>query len=132
MNTIKEFAVGQLNGAALDLVVGLVEGCPVHPGPDILVADDVGTVYAHERAYSRDWKFGGPIIERERITIDAQSGGGRRWWRAWRDAESGRSAYHQNGQFALQAAMRCYVTSKIGEVARLELDSTGRVARLVR
>ena len=58
--------------------------------------------------YSTDWAQGGPIIERERITI--------RFW----EGESAVDAYKwdtpsSTGPTPLIAAMRCYVASKLGD-----------------
>lgn len=60
---------------------------------------------------STNWSQGGPIIERERITI--------RFWE--NENEEFVSAYGRpgtewiHGPAALIAAMRCYVASKLGE-----------------
>lgn len=58
--------------------------------------------------YSTDWSQGGPLIERERITI--------RFW----EGESAVDAYKwdtpsSTGPTPLIAAMRCYVASKLGD-----------------
>jgi len=57
--------------------------------------------------YSTAWSQGGPIIERERIEL-------------WGDGDEGWIAYDnlnpkQKGPTPLIAAMRCYVSSKLGE-----------------
>jgi hypothetical protein len=68
--------------------------------------------------YSTDWAQGGPIIEREGITLRAPSSEGIQYrakdgsplWRASTpDGVSG------NGPTPLIAAMRCYVSSKLGD-----------------
>lgn len=58
-------------------------------------------------AYSTEWRFGGPIIERERITIDA----GQHGW-LW---VARKVAHETTGPTPLVAAMRCYVASKLGD-----------------
>ena len=65
---------------------------------------------------SIDWGFGGPIIERERITLDARESD----WQAriWNDVRNDYIEVGRRGGYcttALVAAMRCYVTSKLGE-----------------
>jgi len=58
--------------------------------------------------YSTDWAFCGPIIERERITIEWE--GDPDSWCACIMADQ--EVY---GPTALIAAMRCYVASKLGD-----------------
>ncbi len=63
---------------------------------------------------STDWGQGGPIIEREDVSIDPYHSDGFYTWRASRDVSdaSTRVAY---GETALIAAMRCFVASKFGD-----------------
>ena len=58
-------------------------------------------------AYSTDWAQGGPIIARERITLEWTGEG----WNAYirHDDE------YPDGPTPLVAAMRCYVASKLGD-----------------
>jgi hypothetical protein len=56
----------------------------------------------------QDWALGGPIIEREGITV-------RRYTDALWDASIGRLDYVADGPTPLVAAMRCYVISKLGD-----------------
>lgn len=63
--------------------------------------------------WSTEWAQGGPIIEEEEIEV------GRYWNRAPADpaawkAQRGAQVSHQFGPTPLIAAMRCYVTSKLG------------------
>lgn len=58
--------------------------------------------------YSTDWSQAGPIIEREQIDIMSQNRATGRDWIA-----SIRMPWH-HGPTPLIAAMRCYVTSKLG------------------
>ncbi len=81
----------ELSGAALDWAVNQIEEC----------CDDPTTP-----PFSTDWAQGGPIIEREGITIFQT---GRDWMGYIR---------HDTESFAptpLIAAMRCYVASKLGD-----------------
>jgi len=52
---------------------------------------------------SRNWFDGGPIIEREKITLDVFDDG------VWVASQ------YQEGPTPLIAAMRCYVASKLGD-----------------
>lgn len=65
---------------------------------------------------STDWAQGGPIIEREEISIDREFVSSRVEWAAWSpapirdDAES-----FGYGPTPLVAAMRCFVASRLGD-----------------
>ena len=59
--------------------------------------------------YSTDWSQGGPIIERERITIDPFDD-----FPNWCATIPGHQ-YRVYGPTLLIAAMRCYVASKLGD-----------------
>ena len=95
----------ELSGAALDWAVAKCEGvtCAVWQG---MVVD----AFSNPLMYHDDWAAGGPIIERERLSlllIDKTGG-----WAARTEAYP--PAYIQ-GPTPLVAAMRCYVASKLGE-----------------
>ncbi len=63
--------------------------------------------------YSGKWEQGGPIIERERITVQASQAGD---WRAF----LGRGdTIHARADTPLVAAMRAYVASKLGDTVEL-------------
>ena len=63
----------------------------------------------HTPRFSTNWAQGGPIIEREGITL-------RCYTDALWDASIGRRLdYVANGPTPLIAAMRCYVASKLGD-----------------
>ena len=61
---------------------------------------------------STDWSQGGPIIEREFITIINAAGDD--VWSAYPIADDP-VAHRKSGPTPLIAAMRCYVASKLGE-----------------
>ena len=78
-------------------------------------------VAGYDWSPSTAWKDGGPIIERERITMQASQSGD---WRAFlgdgtTNAGTGRSAsvpmIHARGDTPLIAAMRAFVASKLGD-----------------
>ena len=97
----------ELTGAALDWAVAKCEGINY-------VKDDVRFRGAYARKYSTDWAQGGPIIEREKISVWA------------RDDEWAAESFVPNqqglecvGPTPLIAAMRCYVVSKLGDEIEL-------------
>jgi hypothetical protein len=61
--------------------------------------------------YCGKWEFGGPIIEREAITV---SQGSPVKGLEWMACDRG-STHIQHGPTYLIAAMRCYVASKLGD-----------------
>jgi hypothetical protein len=61
--------------------------------------------------YSTDWSHGGPIIDREAITV---SEGSPVVGLEWMACDRG-STHIQHGPTYLIAAMRCYVASKLGD-----------------
>jgi hypothetical protein len=98
MNTL------ELEGAALDWAVAKCEGnCE----------GDFSWYYDRRDTfnYSTDWAQGGPIIERERIGIDCDDQG---VWFASFDL-SAETALGSSALTPLIAAMRCYVSSKLGD-----------------
>lgn len=91
----------ELQGAALDWAVSVAHKDVLAPVP-----------------YSRQWRFGGPIIEQEQIGVwwaepvvlsDGEELGGH-WY-----AEDVNGDHVRVGPTPLIAAMRCYVASKLGE-----------------
>ena len=103
----------ELSGAALDWAVAKCEGRRVefnHQYTEETKFDGWWQLGPNHwqplNKYSTDWAQGGPIIEREGITIFQT---GRDWMGYIR---------HDTESFAptpLIAAMRCYVTSKLGD-----------------
>jgi hypothetical protein len=75
---------------------------------------------------STDWAQGGPIIEREGITVsrtDKKSDEGP--WVAYRIEHLFEDEYeheYQHGPTPLIAAMRCYVASKLGDEVEMPPD----------
>jgi hypothetical protein len=67
---------------------------------------------------STDWAQGGPIIEREGITVGPDTG--LDWWVA--HIKGG--VYIDHGSTPLIAAMRCYVASKLGAEIELPKELT--------
>ena len=116
MKTIK---TAELTGPKLDWAVAECEKVRTYVRPCehtmtglcILDADlvDMETDDAQELRYSRDWAQGGPILDRERITI-----------RQWTNMPISHAYMPHDGApwgagpTPLIAAMRCYVASKLG------------------
>jgi hypothetical protein len=107
----------ELNGAALDWAVTKCEG------------------YDHEVTSSEwgmwgwatDWAQGGPLIERELISLDCQFDVNE--WYAWTPApEQETGEARARGDTPLIAAMRCYVASKLGETIDIPNELTGETA----
>ena len=109
----------ELKGNALDWAVAKAKGITVYPSKQgkkwlskrWMTADYGEFNHRHGTPWwnpSTDWAQGGPIIERERITL-------RNYKPALWDASIGRLDYVGDGKTPLIAAMRCYVASKLGE-----------------
>ena len=105
----------ELRGAALDWAVALIEYPEwkeqgyLEVFPHDLSFDD-GTTYAP----STDWAQGGPIIEREKISIE------------WTGEDWMAYIFHDEecfGPTPLIAAMRCYVASKMGDEVEERLSA---------
>lgn len=95
-----------LIGPALDWAVAKCEGYSGEQALDILYCDSKAL------SYSTNWAQGGPIIEREHISIvDCD---GYDFWRADKmNAQA--QVVTTYGPTPLIAAMRCYVASKLGD-----------------
>jgi len=91
----------ELTGAALDWAVAMCEG--------LINGNDLDKGFILEKGYtpSTDWAQGGPIIERERISVDAMYD-----TREWVASMENTKGYASSTP--LIAAMRCYVASKLG------------------
>ena len=109
-----------LIGPALDWAVAKCEGYtdlrrnPHRFANDMLVMTaphaEWGVEYLVDLDYSTDWSKGGPIIEREGLTLTHQEP----WWGAQTDDD-----VFAWGDTPLIAAMRCYVASKLGETVEV-------------
>ena len=91
----------ELTGAALDWAVATCE--------QVINGDELDVGFILERGYSpsSDWAQGGAIIERECISL-FNCYGDSEW-----SASTERYEYHATNP--LEAAMRCYVASKLGD-----------------
>lgn len=78
-----------------------------YPNSEVHLIEYIG-VYSP----STDWAHGGPIIERERISLSIKHDG---WWLAQIYNINDDPRWLTLGQTPLIAAMRCYVASKLGD-----------------
>jgi hypothetical protein len=104
--------ISELTGAALDWAVAKCEGHDVFikHAPVQVMYTPKGKRSGYIYTPSTNWSQGGPIIEREGITV---SDGSPVTGLEWMACDRG-STHIQHGPTYLIAAMRCYVTSKLG------------------
>jgi Protein of unknown function (DUF2591) len=127
-----EMRVNDLQGEALDLWAAKAEGYALSEsheeigqavlgtGPAVLYWAEVGNLGLACKGGggywrpSTDWAQGGPIIERERLTLEAGDRyGDGSTYKAW--VRNAGGFFHAYGATLLVAAMRAYVASKFGE-----------------
>ena len=116
MRTMK---TSDLTGAALDWAVAKCEGIGVWYDdlPQMLRTTKGG---AKEYAPSDNWAQGGPIIEREKISLEFLPGAGDTGADVWIATRIERPAVsEEQGPTPLIAAMRCFVASKLGEIVEV-------------
>jgi len=104
-----------LTGTALDWAVGYIMG-------EKLRILDRQIVWPEDYSPSTDWAQGGPIIEREVITLIHP-----RWdgWTAHKyDDRIEDESYTLDGPTPLIAAMRCYVASQMGDEVEIPEELT--------
>jgi len=87
----------ELQGAALDWAVNQIEEC----------CDDPHTPF-----FSTNWAQGGPIIEQEKIGIVPDTNDANIWIGSVYEPEW---RFNRTGPTPLVAAMRCYISSKLGD-----------------
>ena len=110
--------VSDLTGAELDYAVAMVEGEDYSPN---ITYNGIGLEYPATE-YSTNWAQGGPIIEREKITLSYGLGIRSNLWFAekYQCYAAGRNTTSQQyGPTPLIAAMRCYVASKLGDTVEI-------------
>ena len=105
----------ELQGSALDWAVALI----TFPEPDY--EDDDRLVYVHgddefHFTPSTAWAQAGPVIEREKISLEHLYGAGDAGEDVWVATRmEGPSFSEEQGPTALVAAMRCYVAACLGD-----------------
>jgi hypothetical protein len=105
----------ELTGAALDWAVAKCEGEQIYLPLLDRICPDVGEPEFYDP--STNWSQGGPIIEREKITVEYT--GDPDTWCACIMADQ--EVY---GPTALIAAMRCNVASKLGDEVDIPKELT--------
>lgn len=119
----------ELEGALLDAAVALAEGhAELHFDArfgEWRSRDPETLELSPFASWSTSWAHGGPLIEREKITV-AVVGRQSDWWFAELEGggldsgvEVGYGEFQQEGPTPLIAAMRSYVASKFGEEVEL-------------
>jgi len=130
----------ELSGAALDWAVAKAEGMHVTMvrGGWFVFDSDAYSEFRNDynddklQAFrpSTNWAQGGAIIEREGIAVDCERSSGRvSGWVACNEV-AGDDNWDANvhyGTTPLEAAMRCYVTSKLGDEVELPEELNGQV-----
>ena len=105
----------ELTGAALDWAVAKCEGIAVELYAGNFWADPHNVGRKWQWKPHADWAQGGPIIERERISL----------WTEGYDYEAKIYGNHdQWGQTPLIAAMRCFVASRLGDEVEIPEELT--------
>lgn len=102
--------------AALDWAVASIEKLPADlliwsDGQPVIKRTVLGCTDLLRCEFSTNWAQGGPIIEREKITI---TGEGFPWWECQKGWYAHIGDLYTWGDTPLEAAMRCYVASKLG------------------
>ena len=100
----------ELTGAALDWAVAQIES---GAGPD--KAEKQWRYFGRVFRPSTEWAQGGPIIEREKISLSPLH------LESWRSnvINDNLKSFWEDGPTPLIAAMRCYVASKFGEAVEI-------------
>lgn len=99
----------ELTGAALDWAVAKCEGEDYSP---VITYNGIGQEFPATN-YSTDWAQGGPIIEREKISVEIKPHG--YWMASFQYNYPDNKEFLTLGDTPLIAAMRCYVASKLGD-----------------
>lgn len=107
----------ELAGPALDWVVAKCEGITEFDRLGIAYVPDPEQPHFNKQFNpSTDWAQGGPIIEREKISIVEGSND---------DWQAGKRPYKFSyGPSPLIAAMRCFVASKLGDEVEIPEELT--------
>jgi hypothetical protein len=115
----KRMKTNELTGTTLDWAVAKIEGhhvrvdhpvMPTQPFRIWMASAGDNPLKQGFFAPSTNWSQGGPIIERERLVMGACHVEGPMWF-----AEYGDEHAKQVGWGPLEAAMRCFVASKLGD-----------------
>lgn len=108
---MQKVKIAELTGAALDWLVAKCEGVCLAPH-----------VWHLLPSYSTDWAQGGPIIERERIDLQAKINAGSDYNEWLATIGIGAKQRRRYGPTPLIAAMRCFVASKLGDEVEIPAE----------
>jgi hypothetical protein len=108
---MKTINVADATGPALDWLVDNIEGVKNYGVKDWLEQRR----YGNNARYSTDWAQGGPIIDREKISVLWRPGRSVYWACCNGQDPADEEIMGADGPTALIAAMRCYVASKMGD-----------------
>ena len=119
-----ERKTSELTGTALRWAVAKCEnrlGDSVRPDRKGILRDQTGkpdpyTDELPEYEPDADWSQGGPIIERERITLECTSDAG---WYTAEFRSNDKNRFPAYGPSPLIAAMRCFVESRLGDTVTI-------------
>lgn len=108
----------ELTGAALDWAVAKCEGVNEETFRLFYYPTEPTDFDSHgypEFHYSDVWAQGGPLIEREDLTVGKVVGSKNEWSAESFQDDGVRVKFLRYGPTPLIAAMRCYVASKLGD-----------------
>lgn len=107
------YEVSELSGALLDVAVAKAEGHALDEfGYNLSIRDNNGA--PSEWAPSTNWGQGGPIIQREMMTLHPRPQCAPLWAAQVFVGPAAALPVYGYGETPLIAAMRCYVVSKLG------------------
>jgi hypothetical protein len=120
MEAMMKVKTSELQGAALDWAVAKCLGHRVAENYGgyirIHLPDPKQSGYTLAFCPSTDWQLAGPIIEKEKISLEHLYGAGDAGWDVWVATRmEGPSFSEEQGPTALVAAMRCYVAACLGD-----------------
>jgi hypothetical protein len=127
MNTWEEKKTAELTGAALDWAVAKCEGHNVFikHAPVQVMYTPKGKRSWYIFTPSTNWAQGGPIIEREGISVSCWAFHSMPWKAVAQDStDLDVPLYKEYGETPLIAAMRCYVASKLGDEVEIPTELT--------
>lgn len=113
--------VSELSGAALDWTVAKCEGHTPRFQPHFVTLSPITYLSdwdtADEYSPSTDWTLGGPIIDREKLSVGTRHTNDHIYWDTdvlcW--ARNSIGGFLKYGPTPLIAAMRCIVSAKLGD-----------------
>jgi hypothetical protein len=107
--------VSEAIGPVLDYMVEVCEGADAQTARQYWMGlgwDPANLLEQHKPVpYSTDWQAGGPILAQEKMEFDYDE------WQQIYGAFNGVHGAH--GKTHLEAAMRCYVASKLGDTVEV-------------